>query len=900
MRKIPYKTWLLACVFVLMPWVAHAAGLGKLSILSALGQPLVAEIDLISVQKDEFSTLTARLASPEAFRQANILYSPALIGVRLNIERRADGQPYIRITSTRAVNEPFIDLLIELSWAQGRLVREYTALIDPPDFAPGAAPAAPVAVAPAAPETRAITPAPPAVASPIEARPAAKAPAVAPAQRPAAVSPKADGNEYGPVRRGETLYKIAASVKPEGVTLEQMLVNLYRSNPDAFVGNMNRLKTGRILRVPEKEQLADTGQAEAVKEIRVQTANWNAYRQKLAEAAGETPAKELKSAVSGKITTTVDDKAAGAQAPKEVLRLSKGEPVRAPGTAVGGKPVSAQERVRALEEEATAREKALAEANDRIAQLEKTIKDMQRLLEVKGQVAGAPPAEKPAAAEPPKAEAPKGDAAKAEPPKGEQAAPEPPQPKPKPKIVAPPPPPPAPSLVDEIMGEPLYLVAIGGLVILLGGVGYWLVRRRASAFAGGEEKAEKQAPKFGKAAPGAAAAMAAAPVTAAAGGEDVDPLAEADLYLNFGRDAQAEEVLKEALAKNPKHEAAQLKLLQIYAGRKDKTAFEKVARNLNAQTGPASDTWLKAAAMGYAFDPVNALYGAGKSAPAGAMPAAGGAAGGTDLDFDLELSPTTGVTQTDLELEAGKTMIMEPGELSVMAAGPDSATEMVDITSDTGVARTVAEGAAAPDFTLNVPAGTQPPVEPDITLDGPGDSAAPMAGMIDFNFDVAAPAAAAPAAEGGKGFTHGGTVILSPENQDKAAGLTVDFDMDATAKIDAVPGAQSVDASAAAQLEPDLKLDLGADTAAPVAPEFKLDDINLNLDETPRTEAPAAPREGGAKDDRWYDVQTKFDLAKAYQEMGDRDGAREILQEVIKEGDSGQQTEAKQLLDNLG
>ena len=85
-------------------------------------------------------------------------------------------------------------------------------------------------------------------------------------------------------------------------------------------------------------------------------------------------------------------------------------------------------------------------------------------------------------------------------------------------------------------------------------------------------------------------------------------------------------------------------------------------------------------------------------------------------------------------------------------------------------------------------------------------------------------------------------------------------------------------------------------------PEFKLDDVNLNLDDTVRADtsaAPAAPVEGGPKDDHWYDVQTKFDLAKAYQEMGDQ-GAREILQEVTKEGDAGQQAEAKKLLDSLG
>ncbi|MBI4189515.1 MAG: hypothetical protein HY525_03130 [Betaproteobacteria bacterium] len=682
---------------------------------------------------------------------------------------------------------------------------------------------------------------------------------------------------------------------------------------------MNRLKTGKILRVPEPEQVTLTGQSEAVKEVRVQAANWNVYRRKLAEAAGETPAQESKSAASGKIVTTVDDKAAGKQAPKEVLKLSKGEPA-APGKAVSGKgaPRTAAERMRLLEEEAIAREKALAEVNDRIAQLEKTIKDMQRLLEVKGvappapaakpapqpvpaaKPEPAPPMEKPAAVEPPKGEAPKVEAPKAEP--GVQE-----QPKPKPKIVPPPPPPPEPDLIDQILGEPLYLVGVGGVLVLLGGVGYFFMRRRRAQAAGEDETGEKKAPKLGKAA-GAAPAMAAAAVATppAGGGEDVDPLAEADLYLNFGRDVQAEEVLKEALQKNPKHEEAQLKLLQIYAGRKDKVTFEKIAKSLHTQTGGAGDNWLKAAAMGYAIDSGNAMYEAGKSAPVAAMLITGGAAGGTDLDFDLELSPTA-VTKTDVELEAGKTMIMQPGELAGMAAAPDSAAAIHDITADSGAARAIAESApAAPDFTLNVPAGAQLPAELDITLDTPGDetvktsvtgdSAVPMAAMIDFNFDATAPAPAAPAGED-KAFTHDGTVILSPEKQDKAAGLGMDFDLGATAE--AAPEAKPAEpASALPSLEPDFKLDLGGDIAAPLVPELKLDDIDLHLDAAPKAEA--APAEGGAKDDHWYDVQTKFDLAKAYQEMGDKDGAREILQEVIKEGDAGQQDEAKKLLDSLG
>ena len=434
MRKMPYKTWLLAGVFLLMPWAVYAAGLGKLTILSELGRPLLAEIDLVSVQKDELSTFSARVASPDAFAKANIQYNPALAGARLSIERRSDGQPYIKIVSTRTINEPFISLLIELSWAQGRIVREYTALIDPPGAPPEPAPVTPpvAAAPPAAPESTPIAPAAqPPFAAAEEAKPAAKLPAEAAAPRAAAV--KSDAKEYS-VIRGDTLYKIAASVKPDGVTVEQMLVSLYRNNPDAFVGNMNRLKAGKILRIPEKEQVTGT-QSEAMKEVRVQTADWKAYRQKLADAAGATPARESKPAASGKITTAVEEKAAGKEAPKEVLKLSKGEQAKA-GKAGGGKPMSATDRVRTLEEEATAREKTLAEANDRVVQLEKNIKDMQRLLELKGQAPGgakpapqaAPPAPaKPEPAPPVKADqVAKADAAKAQPPaKAEPAKTEP-------------------------------------------------------------------------------------------------------------------------------------------------------------------------------------------------------------------------------------------------------------------------------------------------------------------------------------------------------------------------------------------------------------------------------------------------------------------------------------------
>ena len=891
MRKTPYKTWLLAGFLLLTPWVAHAAGLGKLTIVSALGQPLLAEVDLVSVQPGELATLTARLAPPEAFTKANIAYSPALVGVRMSIERRADGQAYIKIISTRPINEPFLDLLVELSWAQGRLVREYTALVDPVGYAP-TVPAEPVAPAvppvavtpPVTTESQPITPAPQppvAVATPVEAKPAVKA---LPVKPPAAAA----AQTYGPVKRGDTLAKIASAVKPEGVTLEQMLVSLYHANPDAFAGNMNILKTDKILRVPDKKTTVATGHSGALKEVRVETANWNAYRQKLADAAGVTAAGP-KSAASGKITTKVDDKAAGKAAPKEVLKLSKGEP--AAGKAGDGKGKGAgrsvPNRIRMLEEEATAREKALAEANNRIAQLEKTIKDMQRVIEIKARPPVAKPAPQPPASEP--------------------------------------------DLLEQILDEPAYLAAGGGLLVLVlgylfvrrrraqavddeptdekveptakkveadvdkktaaagvGGVlallsGYWYaLRQRMQAGAGGVIR-EKTAPGLGtrRAVAGAAAAAPAALATSAAGGaSDVDPLAEAEMYLNFGRDVQAEEVLIAALAKNPNHEEAQLKLLQVYAARKDKPAFEKIARTLHAQTSGVGGNWVKAAAMGYAFDPKNAMYEAGASAPAATTPVAGGVDPDLDFNFDLDAAPNAGVAKTDVK------------DVPVAATLP-----AISMPSGNLEGAAVTAPPAAPNMTFDVPVKESP------ATDIAGDSTAPMSNVIDFSFDAAAPAQApVESADDSKGDTHDGTPGVSPAQPAPAPELSGDIEFSLGDKPEASPAAavnSVADEVGAPMIKPDFRLDMGgSDAAVTLAPGFKFDDINLDLSDGPA--AAGAPAGGDAKDDHWHDVQTKFDLARAYQEMGEKDGARGILQEVIKEGDGGQRAEAQKLLDSLG
>lgn len=794
---------------------AAAAGLGRLNLLSYLGQPLHAEVELVGVTKEELATLNARIASPEAYRRANLQYNAALPGARVSIEKRADGRPYLKITSSRPLNEPFIDLLIELTWSSGRIVREYTALVDPP----GAAPAGPVEPGVAAAP-------PPPVPAPVAPRRAEPAPGA---------------KQYGPIERGETLATIAKRVMPEGVTLEQTLVALYRSNPDAFVrNNLNLVRAGKILKVPEKDEIAALPQAEAAKEYRAHVADWNTYRGRLAEAA-PTAAAETAPLARGRIGARVEEKAAAE--PKDVLRISKGEP---PGAAAEkGKPRALAERVRALEEERVARDKALNEANERIAQLEKTIADMKKLLALKSpalaaaqqQAEGAlrkpevapekkeAPAPKPEAAAAPKAEAlaPEPQAAAA--PKAEAPAPKPEAaPKPKPKAVAPPPPPPPqPGLVEQIVeavGDPLY-VAAGGGVLVLGGLGLWLARRRRvrEAVAEAPAAAPAEAPVAAAGAAEGAAAPAAEPAAAPTAADEVDPLAEAEIYMAYGRDGQAEEILKEALARTPDRADVKLKLLEIYAARKDKDAFGRIAQALHAQTGGKGEQWLKAAAMGYALDPANPLYAAGKDAPAVA-PA--GPVTGTDLDFDLGLAAPAGATTTDITLE------------------PEAVQAATQTVVDTGALGAAAEEPAAPlvpDFTLEVPPA-EAPTRTDLTLEPAAP--APGPGTIDFQIELPKVEAAAD----------------QPTVADQPA-LAGDLDF----KIEI----------------PDVTLDLGAES---------------------KTEAAAAG--GEPRDGRWYEVQTKFDLAKAYQEMGDKAGAREILQEVLNEGDAEQKAQAQALLQQLG
>src|SRR5881396_690715 len=842
---------MIAAAFWLASPMVHAAGLGQLSVISPLGQPLNAEIEIVSLQPGEEEGLVARLASPDAFRAAGIDFNPALVSARFAIERRG-GRPLLRVRTTQPVNDPFLEILVELQWTTGRLVREYTVLLDPPEYrgpqAIAAAPAAratPAAAlepkpaeAPAAQPARepARAPAP----APLEARPLpsvparAAEPAPAPAaeaqvEKPAAAEaekPAAAEAEKVAVKKGDTLSEIARQNLPRGANLNQMLIAIYRANEDAFIRkNVNMLRAGRILDIPGAEAVSAIDPEEAKRLVQAHMDDFAVYRSRLAAASTSVEAPGGRREAEGKIEPKPQ---APAAAPQDQVRLSKADP---------SKPAAPASRA-AREDDAVARERALKETQSRVTDLERNVTDLQKLLEMKNQQLAelekraqakpAPVVPVPAPVAPkPVAEAPK---PAAEAPKPAPQAPKPPvqaaKPQPKPA-----PPPPEPSIVDEFLDNPIALAGLGGVIVLLAGYGVWTWRKKKTTQARFQDSVLGAASTTGSST-GTGAALAAQSVSqgslsqplAGMEADEVDPIAEADVYMAYGRDAQAEEILKEALQKDAKRTAVHSKLLEIYANRRDVTAFEQTAVKLKSLTNGSGPEWDKAAALGRSIDPQNGLYGGG-AAPA-AVPAAAAAAAAPNLDFDLSATSTQ-------------------------------------------------QAAILPEFSIDEPK-------------------APPLSALDFDLD-AAPAAAA-GASAKSDFSPGGTLIMGERPGERTV-TSVDFNLDTTGSSEAKRA--GAEPSADGGLDFDISLDLGGEEKKPepdkTAAPMDLSSISLDLGIA--SEPSGSP---AGTDPKWQEVATKLDLAKAYEEMGDKDGARELLNEVLKDGDSVQKGQAQQLLAKLG
>ncbi len=815
-----------ACAVLLSP-AASAAELGKITVLSAAGQPLRAEVELSAVKPGEAASLLAKLAPPDAYRQANVEFNPALNALTFAVESR-NGTSFIRISSAQPVAEPLVDLLLELSSKSGRQVREYAFVLDTPE----------------ARQTRGAQ-----VTAPVEpgkAKPAAAG--VAPQ------APKKPAGEYK-VKAGDTLSRIASELKPSGVSLDMMLVALYRANPDAFKGeNMNRMQAGRILAVPGADAVRATDAAAAKGVVTAHAIDFDAYRNKLAGQVSQSkPAKAAQSTQStaGKIgPTRVQEKPTAVSESQDKLKLSKAEPAAK----------SAGKSAVASEEDKIAKAKQVDEAAARVKELEKNVSDLEKLMAVKSKAMADKSA--PAPAKPAEAAASASAIASA------PAEAQPPVPKAKPVPLVKKPSPLEPTITDKIND---HLGAIGiGIAALLAAVAALVIARRrketpppaadiapvfepeapvvpSSGLAPEDQQSEASNHLFGTGA--AAAGVAAAAGASMLDANETDPVAEADVYIAYGRDGQAEDILKEALRIHPERHAVRLKLLEIYSARNDVRAFEDQASELYSLTRGQGEEWPQAAALGLALDPTNPLYG--------------------DTEDDAVVSLSKGAGD-DLH---GQSMDL-PDDLSSPAA---------DLAPAEPVSAVSARDARDPlDFDLDSldfePVSTSDP----IIMPGPDSkpvSAAQDAhydASMDFGLDLEPPAGPV------NGVGAGLTPLPDPLKDVDLA----HFDLDAPVAPAAAPVAAakpSIDS-----LFDDAQTPATLPEVIPPAQEFDLSGIDLDLNDGKTASV-------GVDDPLsaiHMEMDTKLDLAIAYQEIGDKEGARELIDEVIKGGSEEQVAKA--------
>ncbi len=865
--------------------IANAAGLGKLTVLSGLGQPLRAEIELTAVSNEEAGVLVAKLASAEAFRLANIEFNPALMALRFNVEPK-NGRQIIRVTSVQPINEPFVDMLLELSWDSGRMVREYTFLLDPAELRtnqPAQVAPAPVAAQPVAPASQPVRP----------SRPAA-APAAAPAA-PVAPAEKGKPSAELTVRGGDSLGRLAQTApRPPGVSLDQMMVAIYRANPDAFFdGNMNRLKSGQILSVPDADTITSTNDADAKRVVVAHAADFNSYRNNLAgHVANSKPSQSPETggqSAGGKITTKVEEKPTPANESRDQLKLSK---------TLTGKSL----------EEKIAKDQKLAEATARVKELEKNVSELERLIEVRNKAAQPKASASGSASASASASASHSASASAAAPVSASAS------KPasavavKPKVV------PAKKeegIVEMLMANIRY-VGAGLGVLLLGGL---LALRRKKA---GEPKAAPSEPSILGEPSTQGPAMfdetggqsvdtnnsvfnsSFAPSASQLDTNEVDPVAEADVYIAYGRDAQAEEILKEALRTQPERLPVRLKLLEIYAARKDPRAFEAQAKELHSLTNGQGDEWAQAAALGVTIDPNNALYagaGAPSSAPSAeeqdqqAMLAA-------QLDEAQQAAEATGM-DLDLDLSADATAQPE----AAPAAGDDHSLDF-DL-GGLGFEPMTAEEPKAEAAPAPAPApAPEPEPEPEAEQSFDMD--------FDLNLDGRSGAAPAPApAAADEGLSLGDFDLSLDAKPEPAAQPEALLDLDAMDfGLPAAPAEPAPEVAAELSLD-DLALPDMAPPAAPAPAEFDMSSLDLDLPATPA--ALAAPAMDAEPDEAiatladpaemsaiHMEMETKLDLAIAYQEIGDKEGARELVEEVLKDGNAEQIAKANAMKAQLG
>ncbi len=363
---------LLVLALIALPGLAFALGLGKLQLNSALNQPFDARIELLSASADELDNLNVGLADTEAFRRAKIDRPFVLTKLKFEVVDSEAGADYIHITSRDAIREPFLNFLLETNWSSGRLYREYTVLLDPPLYDPNARRS-----------TRKESFSPSAATYETESYISSDDDSIAEQTSSPAVVRYSD-SEYGPTDSADTLWSIASQVRPDSsVSVQQMMIALLRANPEAFInGNINGLKRGQILNIPNRDETSNLSMAEAVSEVSSQNSAWSGASASLSSSTIDERADSMDVSSA---SVDMDDSASTQmiEDDESELRLvaasSDGAGIGQSGGSAGA---NAAELVLANEQlQATNQENA--DLRDRVQEAETIINDLKRLIALK-------------------------------------------------------------------------------------------------------------------------------------------------------------------------------------------------------------------------------------------------------------------------------------------------------------------------------------------------------------------------------------------------------------------------------------------------------------------------------------------------------------------------------------
>ena len=925
----------IAAASALSSGMAHALGLGEVTLQSALNQPLVAEIELLEVRDLASNEVIPTLASPEAFTKAGVERQFFLTDLKFTPVLKPNGKSVIRVTSSKPMREPYLNFLVEVLWPNGRLLREYTMLLDPPLYTPQSVipAAAQLPVAAPAPRVQAPAPAPRPVAAAPAPTPRPPAPASVPAVQPL------QGNEYK-TTANDTLWEIAQRARAGG-SVHQTMLAIQDLNPDAFIGgNINRLKSGQVLRLPDEQQIRSRAQGEALAQVAEQNAAWREGRS-VAASARQLDATKRTSAAAAPATVTTGDslKLVAADAGKATAGSDKG--------AADSKALS--DKLAVTQESLDSSRRENAELQSRMSDLQSQLDKLQRLIQLKDDqmaklqadlaaqgktpapaaaveavtepvAAAAEPAptETPAAAVPETPAAPvapvETDFNYSEEPAAQPEAPAPvaeqpapvatAEPAPVAPVVEPTPvvaePEPETSALDDLLANPMLLGVAGGGALLVLLVALMMVsRRNAMKEAELQEAmaAEDRESNLGDALDLPDDGFAEldndaddktlnAPTEERVTAQTGDALGEADIYIAYGRFPQAAELLQTAINEEPHRSDLRLKLMEVYAEMGDRNGFARQDNELREIGGSASEVDIIKAK----YPAMAAVAVAGVAAAASADdsfdnfslddltlddPAPKAVAGDQDDAFDLSLDDLESELDRDLQAATATNADSTLNELSLDDLDFSSPAEQVDQKADD--------------------------LDFDLALDdGAGNSLDMGSDLADFSIDLDAPAKPAESAED--------DFLLSLDDEPAAAPAVAETSFE-------LPGEES-----AGDFDLSADFDLSLSEEAPALPSSdsfaaQLDEVTAELDlltedldqpmdlDMPADSTPAAAALDNDDDFDFLsgtdETATKLDLARAYIDMGDTEGARDILDEVITEGNEGQQNEARELIAKL-